>query len=232
MFEKLIDLEIEFNEEKKKLFNEYISLFFDYNNKINLISKNDEKLLFEKHIYDSLALNLFLKKNKNLKKIMDIGTGGGFPSLPLALTFEELEITAVDSIKKKINFIEQTANSLQKKNIKPVCSRVEDLPENFKNSFDIVTTRAMADLREILEYAIPFVKVGGYFIAYKSIKAKEELEQAKNALKILNTTLVDTIEYALPIEENNTRVLLIFKKTKNIPASYPRKNGLVKKKPL
>lgn len=232
MFDKLKDLEIEFNEEKKKLFETYISLFLDYNSKVNLISKNDEKLLFEKHIFDSLALNLFLKNNRKLKKVMDIGTGGGFPSLPLSLAFEELEIIAVDSIKKKIKFIEQTASTLQIKNIKPTCSRVEDLPENLKNSFDIVTTRAMADLREILEYAIPYVKVGGYFIAYKSIKANEELEQAKNALKTLNTTLVDTIEYTLPIDENNTRVLLIFKKTKNIPTSYPRKNGLVKKKPL
>ena len=90
----------------------------------------------------------------------------------------------------------------------------------------------MADLREILEYAIPYVKVGGYFVAYKAIKAEEEINNAKNALKTLNTVLVDTIEYSLPIEENRTRVLLIFKKTKDIPSSYPRKNGLVKKKPL
>ena len=176
-------------------------------------------------------MNLFLKNNKT-KKILDIGTGGGFPSLPLALFYKDINITAVDSIKKKINFLNLAQNELEIKNIKPICSRVEDLPENLKNNFDIVTTRAMADLREILEYAIPYVKVGGYFIAYKSIKAEEEINNAKNALKILNTILVDTIEYSLPIEENNTRVLLIFKKTKDIPSSYPRKNGLVKKKPL
>lgn len=231
MYNKLLNIGIEFYEEQKEIFDKYISLFLDYNNNVNLISKNDSKVLFEKHIYDSLALNLFLKNNKT-KKILDIGTGGGFPSLPLALFYKDINITAVDSIKKKINFLNLAQNELEIKNIKPICSRVEDLPENLKNNFDIVTTRAMADLREILEYAIPYVKVGGYFIAYKSIKAEEEINNAKNALKILNTILVDTIEYSLPIEENNTRVLLIFKKTKDIPSSYPRKNGLVKKKPL
>ncbi len=230
---KLKNIEIELNKEQEELFRTYISLFLDYNKKVNLISNNDEAVLFEKHIYDSLSMNLFLKKYEIKKaKIMDIGTGGGFPSLPLSLFSNELKITAVDSIKKKINFIEKTSKELNLKNIIPICSRVEDLQETLKNSFDIVTTRAMADLREILEYAIPYVKTGGYFIAYKSLKAEEELENAKNALKILNTTLIEKIEYTLPVENNNRRVLLIFKKTKNIPASYPRKNGLVKKKPL
>ena len=230
---KLKDIGIELNKEKEELFNKYISLFLDYNKKVNLISKNDEAVLFEKHIYDSLSINLFLKKYEIKKaKIMDIGTGGGFPSLPLAIFNDELKISAVDSIKKKINFIKTTANDLNLRNINPICSRVEDLEESLKNSFDIVTTRAMADLREILEYAIPYVKTGGYFIAYKSLKAEEELDNAKNALKVLNTTLLEKIEYTLPIEDNNRRVLLIFKKTKNIANSYPRKNGLVKKKPL
>lgn len=233
MYEKLKNIELELNEEKKELFNKYISLFLEYNKNVNLISKNDEAVFFEKHIYDSLAFNLFLKQYKiNKGKILDIGTGGGFPSVPLSIAKDNLNITAVDSIKKKVNFIEIAAENLNLKNIKPICSRVEDLPENLKNSFDIVTTRAMADLREILEYAIPYVKTGGYFVAYKSIKAEEELKNAKNALKQLNTTLITKIEYTLPIEEHNKRVLLVFKKTKNILDSYPRKNGLVKKKPL
>lgn len=231
MRNKLSNIEIKLNNEKEIALNKYISLFLDYNENVNLISKNDTKVLFEKHIYDSLALNLFLKDN-SVKNILDIGTGGGFPSLPLSIFFEEINITAVDSIEKKINFIKQAKNELNIININPICSRVEDLPDEMKNNFDVVTTRAMADLREILEYAIPYVKTNGYFIAYKSIKAKEELENAKNALKVLNTKLVNTIEYKLPIEENNTRVLLVFKKLKNIPSSYPRKNGLVKKKPL
>ena len=233
MYEKLKHIKLEINDDKKKLFNKYISLFLEYNNNVNLISKNDESVLFEKHIYDSLAFNLFLQQYKiNKGKILDIGTGGGFPSVPLAIAKDNLNITAVDSIKKKIKFIEIAAETLNLDNLTPICARVEDLPENLKNNFDIVTTRAMADLREILEYAIPYVKTGGYFVAYKSIKADEELKNAKNALKQLNTTLLEKIEYNLPIEENSTRVLLVFKKTKNILDSFPRKNGLVKKRPL
>ncbi len=233
MYNKLTNIEIKLNEKEKQLFDKYISLFLEYNDKVNLISNNDKNFLFEKHIYDSLALNLFLKKyNVSKAKLLDIGTGGGFPSLPLSLVKKELNITAVDSIKKKINFIELATENLELKNLNTICGRVEDLPINLKNSFDIVTTRAMADLREILEYAIPYIKVGGYFVAYKSVKADEELVNAKNALKQLNTILVEKIEYNLPIEENNTRVLLVFKKTKKILDCYPRKNGLVKKKPL
>ncbi|MBE7705265.1 MAG: 16S rRNA (guanine(527)-N(7))-methyltransferase RsmG [Cyanobacteria bacterium SIG29] len=230
MYNKLNTLNINLTEEKKELFDKYISLFLNYNENVNLISNNDSKVLFEKHIFDSLAMNLFLT-NKKIK-VLDIGTGGGFPSIPLALVFDEMQISAVDSINKKINFINHAKSELNINNIKPICSRVEDLPENLKNSFDIVTTRAMADLREILEYAIPYTKVGGYFIAYKSLKANEELDNAKNALKSLNAVLIDKIEYNLPIEENNSRVLLIFKKNKNVLDCYPRKNGLVKKKPL
>ena len=234
MFKKLENLNLSFDVDKQNLFNKYIESFVEYNDKVNLVSNNDVKVLFEKHIYDSLALNLFFQKY-NMKeniKVLDIGTGGGFPSLPLALCYEKMQISAVDSINKKINFIKLVAENLNLKNIEPMCSRVEDLPEYKKKSFDVVTTRAMAELREILEYAIPYLKVGSYFVAFKSLKAEDELKNAANALKTLNTVLVDKIEYTLPIEGENRRVLLVFKKTKDILPSFPRKNGLVKKKPL
>lgn len=234
MYKELEKINLNFNEQKVILFNKYIELFSSFNTKVNLVSKNDINFLFEKHIYDSLALNLFFQKYITEKsiEILDIGTGGGFPSLPLALNYENYKITAVDSVNKKINFIRLAAEDLHLKNINPICSRVEDLPENRKNYYNVVTTRAMAELREILEYALPFVKKGGYFVAYKSIKAEEELKNASNALKILSAIHIDTIEYKLPIESENKRVLLIFRKINNIPSSYPRRNGLVKKKPL
>lgn len=234
MFEKLAELNIEFDKNKEELFIQYISLFSEYNYKVNLISNNDVKQLFEKHIYDSLSLNLFLKKyscNKNIK-LLDIGTGGGFPSVPLALNYPEMNVSAVDSINKKINFLKMVSDKLNIKNINPMCIRIENLKEEYINKYDIVTTRALAELRIILEYAIPFVKVGGYFIAYKSLKAEEELENAQNAMKVLNVDLIDKIEYTLPIETENRRVLLIFKKTKQTSSIYPRKNGIIKKQPL
>lgn len=234
MYNKLEKLELNFNENEVKLFTSFSELFKEYNEKVNLISKNDVNFLFEKHIFDSLAFNLFYKKyfnNENLK-LLDIGTGGGFPSLPITLKYKNINVTALDSINKKINFIKCAKETLDIKNINPICSRVEDLPINLKSSFDIVTSRAMAELRVILEYAIPYVKVGGYFVAYKSIKAEEEIKNSKNALKLLNSKIIETIEYSLPIDEENKRYLIIIKKEKEAPSSYPRKNGLVKKKPL
>ena len=234
MFNKLTDLNIEITKDKYELFKSYIELFYKYNATTNLISKNDEKVLFEKHIYDSLAINLFFEKYslKGKLNILDIGTGGGFPSLPISLAFQNINIVALDSIKKKINFIKQTKEILELKNIEPICTRAEELPEKSKNNYDVVTSRAMAELRIILEYAIPYVKVGGYFVAYKSIKADEEIENAQNALKELNAKVVDIIQYELPLEENTKRVLIIIKKEKETKSIYPRQNGLINKKPL
>lgn len=234
MYENLEQLGLNIIQEEKELFNSFSSIFTEYNEKINLISNSDVRYLFEKHIYDSLAFNLFYEryaKNKKIK-LMDIGTGGGFPALPISLYYKNVEVVALDSINKKINFIKYAADILNIKNITPICSRVEDLSSMMRSSFDVVVTRAMAELRIVLEYAIPFVKVGGYFVAYKSIKAEEEIENAKTAMKLLNSKIVDKIEYSLPIEEQNKRVLLVIKKEKEVASSYPRKNGQVKKNPL
>ena len=234
MYKQLQKLNILLDEQTLNTFVLYEKLFKEYNSKVNLISNNDETVLFEKHIFDSLAFNLFYEKyisNKSLK-LLDIGTGGGFPSLPISLFYKNIDVAALDSINKKINFIKLVKEQLKLDNINPICSRVEDLPISSKSSFDDVTSRAMAELRLILEYAIPYLKVGGYFVAYKSIKTQEEIDNAKNALKLLNSKVVDIIDYSLPIEENNRRCLIIIKKEKEVPSSYPRKNGLVKKKPL
>ncbi len=231
-YDKLENLNIKLSENQTNILKKFENLFLQYNKTINLISKNDEQYFFEKHIYDSLSINLFIKDKQQIKKIMDIGTGGGFPAVPISICFPDIEITAVDSINKKINVIKTFAQELQLKNLTLTDSRAEDLPENLKNSFDMVTSRAMAQLREILEYSIPFVKTGGYFIAYKSLKADEELINAQNALKVLNTKLIQKIEYEIPVEENPKRVLLIFKKLKQTPVLYPRKNGQIKKNPL
>ncbi len=234
MYEELKLLDLNITKEKEELLKKFSSLFCEYNKKVNLMSKNDEKVLFEKHIFDSLAFNLFCKKynfKENLPvKIMDIGTGGGFPSIPLSVYYDYFKITAVDSTKKKIDFVSYIAESLKLKNLIPLCVRAEDIEE--KEEFDIAVSRAMAELREILEYAMPYVKTGGYFIAYKSVKAGEEIEKAQNALKILNAQIIDKIEYTLPLEEENKRVLVVIKKTAKTADIYPRKNGIIKKKPL
>ena len=231
-FDIFKDLEVEFDDNLKKKFLLYINLFKDYNSHTNLISKNDEIFLFEKHIYDSLGFNLFTIKYGLPKSIMDIGTGGGFPSVPLSLIYKNTKILAVDSTSKKINFIKEVKNKLDIANLEAKACRIEDLPSDLKGSFDVVTSRALGDLRLILEYGIPYLKVGGYFIAYKSANSDNELTQAQNALITLNTKLVDIIDYKLPLKENFDRKLMVFKKIKSTPNCYPRAYNVIKNKLL
>lgn len=228
------NLNITITKQINEKFENFSQLFKIYNSHTNLISKNDEKHLFEKHIYDSLALNLFLEKYKQKKDatILDIGTGGGFPSIPLAICYEELRITPLDSIAKKIGFIEFIQKELRLENLSPICKRVEELPQYNKENFDIVTSRAVASLNTLLEYTIPYLKVGGYFVAYKSKNVDDEINKAQNAFEKLNAEIIDRIEYKLPLEDEHYRELLIIKKKSPTPKIYPRKSGQAKKNPL
>ena len=193
----------------KALYKDYMKLFLEENSKINLISKNDEKYLWEKHIYDSLAFKYFYEKyNNNFKTLLDIGTGGGFPSIPIAIAYPDLEVTAVDSIGKKIKAVTNIGEKLELQNLKPLCIRVE----NLKGEYDIVTSRAVSSLKNIIEYSLPKLKKDGYFIAYKSRKAQEEIDEATSALKKYNAKIVDIIEYDLPLDEKVTRNLIIISK--------------------
>lgn len=191
-------------------FENYKKAFLEENSKHNLISKNDEKFLYEKHIYDSLGIKLFFEKyNINKGKILDIGCGGGFPCLPIAIEFPNLEIIGIDSIGKKINSVQNIADKLELKNISLICDRVENLKTE---KFDIVVSRAVADMAKISEYALPLVKKGGYFVAYKSKKALEELDNAQQVLKKHNSKVIEILNYILPLEEVYERNLICIKK--------------------
>lgn len=196
----------------KKDFAKYIDVFLDQNSKLNLISKNDEKYLWEKHIFDSLAIEKFFEKYfkefPNDVTLLDIGTGGGFPSVPIALEYKNIEVYGLDSIRKKINAIENMKAELGIKNLHTICDRAE----NIKDKFDIITSRAVAKLDKIANYALPLLKNGGYFVAYKSIKTQEEINDAKNILKKNKAEIIDVIEYNLPLEENFVRNLIVIKK--------------------
>lgn len=215
--------------------NDFISVFKIYNAHTNLVSKNDENLLFEKHIFDSLALNLFLEKNnlQNEKlKLLDIGSGGGFPAIPVAVFFKNFEIYPLDSIAKKIGFIELAKKELMLENLHPLCMRVENFEEEKREFFDIAISRAVAPLNIILEYALPFIKKDGWFVAYKSKNSPEEIQNAKNAMQILGGRVEDIIKYNLPLDTDYTRELVIIKKTETTPSKYPRKTQSIKKAPL
>ena len=186
------------------MLNEFHNKFLEKNAKLNLISKNDEKFLREKHIHDSLAIKTVLPPGKHLT-LLDIGTGGGFPAIPIAIEYPEIEVYALDSIRKKINAIEEIKAELGLKNLHPICDRAENLTQKF----DIITSRAVAPLKALVPYAMPLMKKNGYFIAYKSRKVQEEIADAKSVLKKFNAKVADIIEYELALEENHARNLVI-----------------------
>ena len=192
----------------KEDFEQYIQAFLKQNSILNLISKNDEKFLWEKHIFDSLSLEHFFQKYGTPESILDIGTGGGFPSVPIAIAHPEIEVVALDSIAKKLNAIENIKQELNISNLQTVCTRVE----NYKQQqFELVTSRAVASLDKLIKYAEHCVKEGGYFVAFKSKLLDEELDNAKQILKRSTLKLIDTIEYELPTAEKHVRKLVVFK---------------------
>lgn len=196
--------------ENKTKYEEYMKIFLEENSKVNLISKNDEKYLWEKHVFDSLAIENFFEKfdTSKIKNILDIGTGGGFPSIPIAITYPHLKVTALDSIAKKIRAVQTIKDKLNIENLEPICTRVENLDAKF----DMITSRAVSSLKNICEYALPKLKKGGYFVAYKSRKTPQEIEEANSILKKYNSKIVDIIEYSLPLEENHERNLIVILK--------------------
>ncbi len=193
----------------KDFFERYMTVFLQQNSVLNLISKNDEKYLWEKHIFDSLSIEKVFEKYGKGKKLLDIGTGGGFPAIPIALFYPEIEVYPLDSIRKKINAIEKLKSELNINNLHPICERAENLHEKF----DIITSRAVAPLKLITAYAAPLLNDNGYFVAYKSKKTEDEISEAKDILKRRKLFISDIIEYRLPLEENYVRNLIVIKKS-------------------
>ena len=184
--------------------------FLEENSKHNLISKNDEKFLYEKHFYDSLGIKLFFEKYGIPKgKCLDIGCGGGFPCVPIAMEYSQIKICGLDSIRKKISSVEEIKNKLEIKNLELVCDRAEHLAGQ---KFELIVSRAVADLSKISTYALPLLKKGGYFVAYKSRKAMDELDAARLILGKMNAKVVDILDYTLPLDEVYERNLIVIKK--------------------
>ena len=196
--------------EIKKDFTDYKKYFLEENSKLNLISKKEEQYLFEKHIYDSFGIKLFFEKyNFVPKTLLDIGTGGGFPSVPIAIEYPEISVTGIDSIQKKINAVQSIKNSLNIQNLNLIRGRVEEL-KNF--SFDVITSRAVAKIETLIKYAYPLLKKDGYIILYKSKTAEDEITEAINLIRKLHLKIKPIIEYTLPLEETYNRCLVILQK--------------------
>lgn len=210
----------------------YMELLKFWNTKINLTSIIDEKDILEKHFFDSLTIAF---ENNNLdisnQSLCDVGCGAGFPSIPLKIVFPDLKITCIDSTKKKIDFINLVVKELELKNIFPIHSRIEEYSTNHEEEFDLVVSRAVSRLNMILELSSKITKINGYIVSYKGSNAKEEVDEAKNAEKILFLKLTENQKVVLPFS-NATRYNLIYRKTKKTDNIYPRSYSKIKSKPL
>ncbi len=222
--EMLKTLEINITDEKYEKFITFYEILIEWNKNMNLTSITNFEDVFMKHFYDSLCL----VKGINLtnQKILDVGSGAGFPSIPLKIIFDDLKITIIDSLNKRIKFLESLTEALDI-NVRLIHSRVEE--HKFKNHYDIVTARAVSNLRVLTELCLPYVNVGGVFIALKGPKYKEEYESSKNAIKVLGGQLLNTIEYDVV---NEKRALVIISKVNKTDKQYPRNYGKIKNNPL
>lgn len=202
----------------------------EWNKKINLTAITEPQEILSKHFIDSLTIAPYIKESY---QILDIGTGAGFPGIPLKIIYENAQITLLDALNKRIHFLQTVIQELQLTNVQAVHGRAEEYSkqEKVRESYDIVTSRAVARLNVLLEYMLPFAKVGGKCICMKSVKIEEELEEAKNAIEILGGEFekIDTI--LLP-ETEITRDIVIIRKVKNTPSKYPRKSGTPAKEPI
>ncbi|HJJ08004.1 MAG TPA: 16S rRNA (guanine(527)-N(7))-methyltransferase RsmG [Bacilli bacterium] len=205
----------------------YYKLLISYNNNVNLTAITKEEDVYLKHFYDSLTLFKGIDLKENLK-ICDLGTGAGFPGLVLKIVFPNLSITLVDSLEKRIKFLDLVIKELELKNIKTVHSRIEEFKEI--EAFDVVVSRAVAKINILLELGCKLPKVNGLFVFMKG-NILEELKSAKNALKVLNYSLEKIINFKLPIEESE-RNIVILKHTSSTSNKYPRQFSIIKKKPL
>lgn len=198
-------------------------LYTDYNSHTNLSSIRDREGVYTKHFADSLSVvNLI---DPSCKKIIDIGTGGGFPALPLAIVFPEIKITAIDSVGKKVNFVKEAAQALNLQNLEVIHCRAEDLAhnENYRETYDLALSRAVAELRILLELCIPFIKPNAKFIAYKKSQIELEIAVSAKIAKELNAKLIEQIE-------DEEKQLLVFTKQAKTPSKYPREFKQIKNK--
>ena len=224
-FTKLLSsLNLELNDKQKKQFETYYQLLIEWNDKINLTSITLEEEVYTKHFFDSICLTKAIPLSN--QSLLDVGSGAGFPSIPLKIIYPDLKVTIIDALNKRIKFLNELTNALEI-DVELIHGRAEEYKR--KNSFDLVTARAVANLRMLSELCIPFVKVGGYFMAMKGPSYKSELSDSKNAIKILGGKTEQTVEYEI---ENQFRSIIKVIKKEKTKDKYPRIFGKIKSKPL
>lgn len=216
-------------EQSDKLY-DYMKLLIEWNEKINLTAITEENEVILKHFIDSITINKYLE---NRNTILDMGTGAGFPGIPLKIINEDKSFTLVDSLNKRISFLNEVCTNLKLDKIECLHGRAEELAKNskYRESYDVVTSRAVAKLNVLLEYMLPYVKVGGLCICMKGPNVSEELEEAKNAIRILGGKLKKVENIILPDSDIERNIIIVEKVNKTLE-KYPRKAGIPSKQPI
>lgn len=224
------DVNLELSEKQYEQFIKYMRLVQEWNEKINLTAIAEPKEVILKHFIDSLTINKYLKENATLA---DVGTGAGFPGIPLKILRPDIKVTLVDSLNKRINFLNEVIEKLNLEDIVTVHSRIEDFGKNksYREKFDYVTARAVANLAVLSEYLIPIAKIGGKCVCMKGSNVEEEIEFGKKAINVLGGKIEKVDEFVLP-DSDISRNVIILSKIKNTPARFPRKAGIPSKEPL
>ena len=213
-------------------FKKYFELLVEWNEKMNLTAITDLEGVYLKHFYDSISASFYFDFTK-VTTVCDVGAGAGFPSIPIKICFPHLHVTIVDSLNKRITFLNYLSEQLNLENVHFVHARAEEFGQNvkYREQFDVVTARAVARLSVLSELCIPLAKKGGYFVALKAAAGPDELKDAKKAIATLGVELKEEFSFVLPVEESE-RTLYVFDKVKNTPKKYPRKPGVPNKTPI
>ena len=223
---------IELSDVQKDQFNRYYSLLIEWNDKINLTAITDKQEVIKKHFEDSLSITSVIDMN-DIDSVIDVGTGAGFPGIPLKIVFPSLKLTLLDSLNKRINFLNTVVDELGLSDVTALHGRAEEYGRDvvYRESFDLCVSRAVANLSTLSEFCLPFVKVGGYFVSYKSEKADIEYIEAKNAINLLSGGNV-RIEDVIITDTDLTRKMVLIEKLSPMDDKYPRRAGIPLKKPL
>lgn len=229
---KMKNMSIQLDENQLRLFQKYYELLIEWNTVMNLTAITEYEEVVDKHFIDSLSIEKIVDLNM-VKKVMDVGTGAGFPGIPLKIVYPHLEITLLDSLNKRIKFLQEVISELGLEKIEVIHGRAEDIAkrDEYREQYDLCVSRAVANLSTLSEYCLPFVMPNGIFVSYKSEKAEEEVKKSKKAIELLGGKLDKVTKFQLP-QTDIGRTLVEIKKVKITAKKYPRKAGMPSKEPL
>ena len=227
---EVLNLGIKLNTIQENQFLTYFNELVEVNQYMNLTAITEKEDVYRKHFLDSLEIVRALDQ-KDVYTLCDVGSGAGFPSIPLAIVDSNVNVTIIDALNKRIKFLNELTNKLGLNNVNALHKRAEDYVKEVGASFDVVTARAVARLNVLVELCLPLVKVGGKFIAMKGSSGQDELEEAKKGINILGGKIIDVIDVVLPDEEEKRQLIIIYKE-KETPKKYPRSFAKIKERPL